>query len=114
MPGQLQLSRDGRKLGQLVPARVDVRFEARKRELLGQHHSADGLVALEDEHLEPRLRQVAGTRQPVLSSSHHQGVTLFCHRFTSTPLHLMLSRRSPSSPPHNVSLRVVYALSPIS
>jgi hypothetical protein len=59
---KLQLPWNRGEVGQLVAARVDVRPEPRERELLGERHAPYVVVSLEDEHLEPRLREVTGAR----------------------------------------------------
>jgi hypothetical protein len=87
---QLQLAGDGRKVGELITAGVDVRPEARERDLFGEGHTADGMVSLEDQDFEPRPREVTGARQPVVPRADDDGVVPHRHRFTS---------RSPRRPP---------------
>ena len=52
---QLKFPWNGREIGQLVAARVDVRPEPRERQLLGERHASYLMVALEDEHLQSRF-----------------------------------------------------------
>ena len=70
----LKLGGNGGEVGQLVAARVDVRPEPGERQLLGERHAPYVVVALEDEHVQPRPRKVAGARQSVVPGAHNDGV----------------------------------------
>ena len=80
---QLQLTGNGGEVGQLVAARVDVRPEPGERQLLGERHASYVVVALEDEHLQPRLRKVAGAGQPIMPGADNDGVVPRRHSSTS-------------------------------
>ncbi len=50
-PGQAELVRRRRQLGDEVAAGVDVGEEAGRGQILGNGDAADGVVALDDQHL---------------------------------------------------------------
>ena len=74
VPRQLQLARRRREVGELVAAGVHVRPETGQRQLFGERHAAEGVVLLEDEHLQTRPGEVAGAGEAVLAGADDDGI----------------------------------------
>jgi hypothetical protein len=86
MREQVELVRDGREVGQLIAARVQIRPEAGQRDFLGQGHAADRVVLLQHQDAQARARQIAGAGQSVVACSEDDRVIGLCHvRSASCP-----------------------------
>lgn len=62
---------------------MNVRPEARKRQLLGQRHAPYVVVPLEHEHLEPGPGEITRAGQPVVARADYYGIVPRRHRPTS-------------------------------
>jgi hypothetical protein len=63
---------------------MDIRPEARQRDLLGDRHPTDVVVLLQHEHLQTGLGQVASARQAIMACANHDGIVCLCHSETSS------------------------------
>src|SRR5262245_19534479 len=76
---QAQFIRNWREIRELITTRVNVRPKTRQRFFFGDSHTADRVVLFEDQNLQARSGQVAGTRQAIVPRANDDGVIRMRH-----------------------------------
>src|SRR5205807_7976028 len=95
----LQLARRRGEVGELVAAGVYVRPETGQRQLFGERHAAEGVILLEDEHLQARPGEVAGAGEAVLAGADADGIMARRHAHSLRAEVMPSFYRAPSRAP---------------